>query len=256
MPLAEERAARPARPPYWSMLVHNFTFRLSLLTACVAAVILAILVSFWDPRQESHSGNCFDSQNHVMVGKEQCPGHCCVRKSQDCKTDYCEDDRQRYHEAEYCGSEDECDQQQNAYMFQRNGIIVIFVVVILGLCICVKLSVDADQQHFCEQQKASKQREIDIVKKLDSEFPPTMYGKPDDLEQHRQSSELCCICLEELEQTIVRKLHCSHVVHQSCFDRWCLHLSDPDNGSVPKWNRASVWACPLCKHPATPETST
>merc|ERR1719379_3031262 len=81
------------------------------------------------------------------------------------------------------------------------------------------------------------------------------YDDVDDLECQRHEGELCCICLDELEGALVRKLHCSHILHKDCFDRWCLHLSDIncDQARKPKKPEGSLWACPLCKHPAMPE---
>jgi hypothetical protein len=101
-----------------------------------------------------------------------------------------------------------------------------------------------------------KERENKVRKRLDMEFPPTRYGKVDDVECKSDDGQVCCICLDGLEGTIVRKLHCSHVLHQGCFDKWCLHSSDPTSRKGLDMNMPEElsWACPLCKHPAMPDT--
>lgn len=102
-----------------------------------------------------------------------------------------------------------------------------------------------------------KERENNVRKKLDMEFPPTMYGKGDKV-KCQSDEDVCCICLDGLEGTIVRKLHCSHVLHQACFDKWCLHASDPTSSTRRKsldrnTPEELLWACPFCKHPAMPD---
>merc|ERR1711939_434869 len=66
-----------------------------------------------------------------------------------------------------------------------------------------------------QQDIELKQRETDLRNKLDLEFPPVVYGKAEDLKFQNCENEVCCICLEGLEGTLVRKLHCSHVLHQN-----------------------------------------
>lgn len=113
---------------------------------------------------------------------------------------------------------------------------------------------------FYTKYKASqklKERENNVRKKLDMEFPPTMYGKGDKV-KCQSDEDVCCICLDGLEGTIVRKLHCSHVLHQACFDKWCLHASDPTSSTRRKrldqnTPEELLWACPFCKHPAMPD---
>lgn len=97
-----------------------------------------------------------------------------------------------------------------------------------------------------------KEREIMVRKTLDIEFPPTVYGKVANVECKSDDGHVCCICLDGLEGTIVRKLHCSHVLHQRCFDKWCLHSSDRKGRDTNMPEKLS-WACPLCKHPAMHE---
>jgi len=97
-----------------------------------------------------------------------------------------------------------------------------------------------------------KVRQIEICKHLDSKIPSMFYGNFDDLECQHHEGELCCVCLDELEGTLVRKLHCSHILHKDCLDRWCLHLSDINckQAREQKKPKESLWVCPLCKHPA------
>lgn len=100
-----------------------------------------------------------------------------------------------------------------------------------------------------------KERVRMVRKRLDMEFPPTVYGEVDNVESKSDDGSICCICLDGLEGTIVRKLHCSHVLHQGCFDKWCLHSSDPTSRKGLDMNTPEelAWVCPLCKHPAMPD---
>merc|ERR1719240_2140191 len=103
----------------------------------------------------------------------------------------------------------------NAYLF-----VILLPLSLMSLGVVVLASV----KHKEKQQM--KQRENETIRRLDAELPPMMYGKVDDLECKGHEGETCCICLDGLEGNIVRKLHCGHVLHQYCFDRWCLRSSD------------------------------
>ena len=50
-------------------------------------------------------------------------------------------------------------------------------------------------------------------------------------------------------QSSQRKLHCSHVFHQVCFDHWCLHSSDSGSNSMQNQKGAeeSFWLPPRSK---------
>lgn len=125
----------------------------------------------------------------------------------------------------------------------------------LGLLLFMLLlcCVSAFGVHRKEKQQ-KKQRELELREKLDSQLPATLYGKGEDLERQTSEAEVCCICLDEMEGTFVRKLHCGHVMHQNCFDRWCWHLTHPECRKDLKEKREeSLWTCPLCKHPAVNE---
>merc|ERR1719399_628243 len=84
---------------------------------------------------------------------------------------------------------------------------------------------------------------------LEHASPVVRYGRallpPGDgshsCEQDSEEGPVCCICLDNFEETYVRQLICGHVVHQECFDEWC---------SFRKTTEA--WSCPLCRQPALP----
>lgn len=50
----------------------------------------------------------------------------------------------------------------------------------------------------------------------------------------------CCICLSTLGDEPVRQLRCTHVVHQECFDNWCM---------TRQFSNDKPWTCPLCRKP-------
>uniref|UniRef100_A0A6C0FBL6 RING-type domain-containing protein n=1 Tax=viral metagenome TaxID=1070528 RepID=A0A6C0FBL6_9ZZZZ len=52
---------------------------------------------------------------------------------------------------------------------------------------------------------------------------------------YKNGNEECTICLEELNNKIVRTLHCKHVFHKECIDKWVFtdHNSCPNcNGDI------------------------
>eukprot|EP00746_Dinoflagellata_sp_MGD_P009002 gnl/MRDRNA2_/MRDRNA2_118114_c0_seq1.p1 gnl/MRDRNA2_/MRDRNA2_118114_c0~~gnl/MRDRNA2_/MRDRNA2_118114_c0_seq1.p1 ORF type:complete len:237 (+),score=28.08 gnl/MRDRNA2_/MRDRNA2_118114_c0_seq1:81-791(+) len=136
-------------------------------------------------------------------------------------------------------------------------VILIIPGVLVLLCCVVVAYVRYGAPYFDEKVHAKRKKleKLEVSQKLDAEIPATVYGKGDGFHDvHEGNDEVCCICLEELRGTIVRKLSCSHVLHQRCFDLWCLHLSESHNNSVVSTQKPdeSSWACPLCKHPALP----
>lgn len=217
---------------------------------------------------EDPSPQCIDPVKNATVSEEMCEAGCCVYKGEGGSYDdsYPIKKKDTSNMKPYCGTRLECEavkRRRKWGAFRRargekpwwdpKGI---SLMCILSVCV-----VGAARMKYKAMQKSKqkemewKQREVDVRNKLDVEFPPEVYGKANNPESQSCEGEVCCICLEGLEGTIVRKLHCSHVLHQHCFDRWCLHSSDPQRGRGLDQNmpEESIWACPFCKHPAIPE---
>ena len=57
---------------------------------------------------------------------------------------------------------------------------------------------------------------------LEDNFDPDLFHNPDDM---------CPVCMEELDTTDATELHCGHVFHKECSQRW--HAISP--------------CCPLCR---------
>lgn len=53
-----------------------------------------------------------------------------------------------------------------------------------------------------------------------------LYSRVPGYARKTTSPVVCCICLENIEETqMVRRLPCTHLYHQPCFDRWFLSQS-------------------------------
>jgi len=193
-------------------------------------------------KAESH---CFDSERNQLVRRSMC--HCCF---------YEDPFGTGFHSntTAYCGSKKQCDYlQRQQHRAKRSSslhpIVGMSILLATGM---LGISVKRAHRSYMTSKRVErlKMRQVEISKRLDAKFPPIEFGKVDDLECQRDEDEVCCVCLDELEGALVRKLHCSHVLHKDCFDRWCLHLSDTDRGQAHKKPEESLWVCPLCKRPA------
>eukprot|EP00746_Dinoflagellata_sp_MGD_P010675 gnl/MRDRNA2_/MRDRNA2_122138_c0_seq1.p1 gnl/MRDRNA2_/MRDRNA2_122138_c0~~gnl/MRDRNA2_/MRDRNA2_122138_c0_seq1.p1 ORF type:complete len:346 (-),score=48.83 gnl/MRDRNA2_/MRDRNA2_122138_c0_seq1:308-1345(-) len=167
-----------------------------------------------------------------------------------------------YHsnQTAYCGKH-QCDshylryRQHKAKRFSSKPPMLIFSVLFATVMLVIGVKLAHRSYMKSKRIERLKVRQVEICKHLDAKIPSMLYGNDDDLECQRDEGELCCVCLDELEGALVRKLHCNHILHKDCFDRWCLHLSDIncDQGGEQKKPKESLWACPLCKHPAVPD---
>lgn len=192
---------------------------------------------------------CIDSNRSETVKPEMCGAGCCIYEGEYHKNGTSDARNvEGSNSMPYCGTQQECDELRQSSQTDQPYLIVIFLV-------CVLLP------HACQHLVCpDRQRAIRVRKKLDAEFPPFKFppkvdDTPDDLELQSSGDEVCCICLDGFEGTTVRKLGCSHVLHQNCFDSWCLHLSVPNRkkGSDQNKPEESLWVCPLCKRPAMRE---
>lgn len=183
---------------------------------------------------------------------------CCIYKVEGEKPDILSHDHDtqdaNHSNLPYCGSQRECAKLKRSRrpctapacsnaepsLWDPKGIFIVIVFM-------VGVATAAHRRY--KMMRKLKQREIDMRRKLDAEFPPVVYGNAEDVEGQSGENEVCCICLDGLEGAMVRKLHCNHVVHQSCFDQWCLHSSK--NKRVDEnTSEESLWTCPFCKQPA------
>lgn len=176
------------------------------------------------------SPHCIDSQTKRVVKKEKCSAGCCVYGRQTAA--------QRLPE---CGSQQECDAHGNRTHYRSSGSRnerQQDSSLIISLCMCIilvtLLALFGGQYYYYHQGTLKAQQAQKI---LNAEFPPTVYGKVDDPECSAWPCESeCCICLQSLKDDAVRKLHCNHVFHKECFDKWCSHQSKLEESQ-----------CPLCK---------
>lgn len=77
--------------------------------------------------------------------------------------------------------------------------------------------------------------------------PPAAAGKKDLVGLLRESStETCCvICLQAFEQSdVLRRLHCGHLFHLACVDKWLLHSA----------GYSRPVSCAMCNVPLCKET--
>lgn len=244
---------------------------INIFKYCLLFTISGVGQAAKDPNSELQ---CFDADRNVTVGGARfCDAGCCVYKGEDGELD--DDSNGDHSMTPYCGTEAECKMSMSmksrrkyctapvcrrpkgakSWLDPKSLTIACALLVIVAGTVRMRYKA---MQKSKQRKIELEQREIDLRNKLDLEFPPVVYGNAEDLEVQNCESDVCCICLEGLEGTLVRKLHCSHVLHQNCFDRWCLHLSDPTRGRGLDQNvpAESLWACPFCKHPAIPEQVT
>lgn len=202
---------------------------------------------------------CYDSQMKQVVKREQCSAGCCVYSNSYIP-------RQRGYRGKqlpHCGSQQECDAQSAENQAKQGGesswsVVPQITAGLAGLVSLFVVIVGMTMRKRHHDQQMEKQRDSKLRKMLDDNLPAMMYDDLDDPEQQLDQDELCCICLDALEGSMVRKLHCSHVLHQHCFDHWCLDSSEKNRKqSSTSDNLVSslgqCWTCPLCRNPVLPE---
>lgn len=204
-----------------------------------------------DPNAEP---NCI--QGNVTVKREMCSAGCCTYLYEtDCH------DKKCFESIPYCGSQRQCDAQGTEHsaettappeVLSQKGWFWTCIYVAYWVSVGVVLTVYI----ILGRKRKASQYHIEARKKLDEAFPPTKYGSPrraDDPECPEYESDVCCICLDGLEGTIVRKLYCNHVLHQYCFDQWC--LSPKQRGAHQTvQSKEFMWTCPVCKQTASPKS--
>lgn len=196
---------------------------------------------------------CMDSELNQIVKAEKCGAGCCIYKDSNAFNG-----TEQKGDLPYCGTQRECDElrrsNSSSNLMEHLYLVGLFLVIAMIPIGWYMLVVGY-------QKRVGKQQRRKICTKLDARYPPFKFqscvdGKADDLEFQCSEDETCCVCLDKLQGTLVRKLHCGHVLHLHCFDLWCLHVSLPNReGGMGTVLKESLWACPLCKRPAlTPET--
>lgn len=130
-----------------------------------------------------------------------------------------------------CGTREQCEISDKP----KTGIIwpVAFIVAQLAGVGCGLFTLHQRNAQLNEKLILKNQRR----QALDHICPPTLYGKQNIEGEHcADGDDVCCICLDSFEDTVVRTLPCAHLVHRDCFDSWC--TSRPEG---------ELWVCPLCK---------
>lgn len=190
---------------------------------------------------------CIDSQSNRLVKREMCSTGCCVYKSNELS-------RLREFPAKrlpHCGTQKECELQnsKNRPKKEDESSWKELLYSILGLNVVTVGLLAAKSRR---NQHVEKKRDSELHKILDDNLPAMMYDDLHDPEQQLDQDEFCCICLDVLKGSMVRQLHCRHVLHQYCFDRWCLDSSERrrKNGLICTKSEWSSWTCPLCRNSA------
>lgn len=219
-------------------------------------------------RKDGHKAEhyCIDTERNLVVESKMCTAGCCIfrqrlrhQSAQPTDIDQDSQDESSSNPMPYCGTQLECDAQERTYHHddyshtqstspppkanQREipALVAGVGMFFAGLAVATKFYRDS-----YELKQRLKQRETEVFTKLDSKFPPTLYASDED-------SDFCCICLDDFEGTIVRKLGCGHIMHQKCFDQWCMHSSNLVKKRVNQiCPDESQWSCPLCKRSVMP----
>lgn len=259
-PISQSTCIAVARLPRLS--VHGYCRRLLPLVT-----IFTLICSSVEATNDEAAKNkllCFDSERNTFVRKHMC--RCCTYKGEDgTLEEYNYQNETHSNTTAYCGSLRVCGRLQSRWSQAKHGtssalhpMLAVSILLAIVLLVMTARLIHNSYVKFNKIERL-KLKEIEVRKHLDAEFPPTTYRAVNDPECQLQEDELCCVCLDGLEGTIVRKLHCSHVLHKACFDRWCVHLSDVSCGQARRQNlteikpEESLWVCPLCKHPAMPD---
>lgn len=196
---------------------------------------------------------CIDSQSNRVVNREMCTERCCVYRHNKLS-------RQQGIPAEqlpHCGTRKECDVQSAKNRPTKKDELSWEVLLSVSAGLVIPFIVIASLLAYRSrhgQPDTEKPRDIELLQILDEKCPAMMYDDLDDPEQQLDYDERCCICLDLLQGSMVRKLNCSHVLHQYCFDRWCLDSSERRRKKhlICKKSESSFWTCPLCRNPAVP----
>eukprot|EP00746_Dinoflagellata_sp_MGD_P002550 gnl/MRDRNA2_/MRDRNA2_104983_c0_seq1.p1 gnl/MRDRNA2_/MRDRNA2_104983_c0~~gnl/MRDRNA2_/MRDRNA2_104983_c0_seq1.p1 ORF type:complete len:366 (+),score=69.78 gnl/MRDRNA2_/MRDRNA2_104983_c0_seq1:106-1203(+) len=200
---------------------------------------------------------CKDPQNEEIIDRDMCPAKCCVYVDRD--------DRQSNYRVKgdadsmaHCGTQSECSMMQTAGPTRRKekrdsftiGVILALVIIPLILVIIALVLGGSSCYQDYRLKQRMQQKVIEYCNMLEAELPASMYSRKVDPESQLDEVEICCICLDDVKGSTVRKLHCKHTFHQACIDRWCLHEIDAQctrgsrDFSIPD---PSLWVCPLCK---------
>lgn len=209
-------------------------------------------------RDPNADDQCIDPKRNVRVNREMCGAGCCIHKGEDGQLNQSEG--QDGHESKsmlYCGTQSECEMMNSTDSHQEEDswaiIGIIVAILVLPLFAILVLLVACSIHKKLRMKQEEKEREVQTRQKIEKEFPPIMHGKAEDPECQLREDEVCCICLDGFEGTFVRKLHCGHILHMTCFDQWCVHAYEPHRVRSQNKCKDSSWQCPLCKHPILPD---
>lgn len=229
-------------------------------------------------RRRTHMVHCIDAKRNVIVPLKKCKTGCCVCKDNDVNHAHIRAENLVYDlkhgyksdSMPHCAPRSECfwllrerngtlpetcpqnqtnglktnteDTDEGSFNVLQAFITFAFLLLLCGLWLLHNNYQDAQEV---------KQRALAWRQRFNEQFPATVYGN--DPECQPQEDEVCCICLDGLEGTVVRRLPCSHVLHLLCFDRWCSHSSSFHRDTYTS-EKVKPWlVCPLCKHPAIPD---